>query len=247
MFVIGVAQGAGAQIDGCKDGPKGLPCDVMIEGGAVPEVNRAVCHQVQNCLERGDFPLVVGGDHSIAMGTWSAARDLGLIWIDAHMDGHSLETSPSKAAHGMPLHYLIEGGLDPKRICLIGTRSYEEGERIYLLEKGVRVVGMEEVRERGLSNVMDEALERVGERFGVSLDLDVIDPKFAPGVGSPEEGGLLPEEAGYLWKRALRADPVAAELVEYNPERDILGQTGELLFRLFNEVSVTHAVELIHQ
>jgi arginase len=209
---------------------------------------------VHSCLSAGDFPLVIGGDHSCAIGTWSGVgaalkqgenKDarLGLIWFDAHMDAHTPATSPSQALHGMPLACLLGYGdahltdlmdhgvgekhrpvLRPEDVCLIGVRSFEWGEAALLHQLGVRVYFMAEVRERGLPEIVREALLRVRREtdgFGVSIDLDVLEPAEEPGVGSPVPGGIALHDMleALAWVRAT-SGLKALEIVEYNPYSD---------------------------
>lgn len=210
-----------------------------------------MARRTEELIARGRIPVVLGGDHSCAIGTWkgaaralSARGSLGLIWIDAHMDAHTAETTPSGKLHGMPLACLlghgdpqltaIAGGaqLDPRRVCLVGVRSFETGEAALLRRLGVRVFFMHEVAHRGLAAVMKDALAIVRGNdgaYGISLDLDAVDPRDAPGVGSPVPHGIR----GFELRRALsqfRRDPALAglEIVEYNPHRDQRGATARL-------------------
>jgi arginase len=199
---------------------------------------------VADSLRRGNLPCVLGGDHSCAGGTWSGvARTLsakgggalGLIWVDAHMDSHTPRTSHSGRLHGMPLAWLLgqdddplyglaSGVLDPRHVCLVGVHDFEpeEGERLARL--GVRVFMIDEVRARGTEEVLREALAIATTgtaAFGISIDLDVVTPEEAPGVGTPVAGGL----GGAELARALRQiggmpGLAAVELVEYCPRLD---------------------------
>ena len=213
---------------------------------------------VHNTLESGHFPLVVGGDHSCAIGTWSGVHlwlgeqgPLGLIWIDAHMDSHTFATTPSGALHGMPLACLLGYGeqrltgigvakpkLRPEHVCLLGVRSFEDGEAALLKKLGVRVISVAEIRKRGVVATLAEALAIANNGtagYGVSLDLDVLDPSEEPGVGSPEPDGLLCLELEQAL-RQLRNDPalLAMEIVEYNPHHDrnlLTARAAGALFR----------------
>jgi arginase len=267
IAVIGAASGAGAPDPACGAGPDALrhyrvfhdtPLQ-HVEWDAILHVPRAardtplhavaaldarLAAEVERVLLAGHFPLVVGGDHSCAVGTWSgvhralaAKGPLGLIWIDAHMDSHTFATTPSGQIHGMPLACLLghgaavltsidgaEAKLRPEHVCLIGVRSFEAGEAALLHRLGVRVFDIGEVRRRGLTNVFDEALAIVRHGtagFGVSVDLDVLDPEEEPGVGTPVPGGLRRAELAAALSH-LHGDPafVAMEIVEYNPRRD---------------------------
>ena len=267
IIVIGAASGAGAPDPATADGPDALrhyrvfhdtPLQ-HVEWDTILRVSRAeqdtplhavaalsarLAAEVEAVLSAGNFPLVVGGDHSCAIGTWSGVHraladrgPIGLIWVDAHMDSHTFATTPSGQIHGMPLAALLGHGeaaltaidgpgakLHPDQVCLIGVRSYEAGEAALLHQLGVRVFEMDEVRRRGLADVFDEVLAIVRHGtagFGVSVDLDALDPGEEPGVGTPVPGGLRRAELAAALSR-LRGDPsfVAMEIVEYNPRRD---------------------------
>lgn len=276
LRIIGVASGLGAQDPGCEKGPWALKhshwMDRLAEvtewsdliyphAGLDPWARLAdlaarVGQEVERSLAAGDFPVVVGGDHSCAMGTWSGVAralaergPLGLLWIDAHMDSHIPETSTSQAVHGMPLAALLGCGhpaqialadkhpvLRPEHLCLLAVRSYEEEESALLDRLGVRVVGQAEVQERGIRNALAEALARVTDGtagFGISLDLDAIDPGEAPGVGSPEPAGLKAREFLAALAPLLADHRLAAlEIAEYNPEHD----RGQITLQLIVEV-----------
>jgi arginase len=213
----------------------------------VVDVEQKVAHAVAYAKERKLFPVVLGGDHSIAVGTWNGIAKklqgpLGMIWIDAHMDAHTPETTPSGAWHGMPLAALMGYGdpqmtellrkepiLLPQHVCLIGVRSFEAGEAALLKRLNVRVYEVAEVKKRGFAAVLEEAIAHVTQGtkgYGVSFDLDVIDPSEVPGVGSPEEHGLGSKEIIAALPK-LKSDPrlQGFELVEYNPERDVNDKT----------------------
>lgn len=281
LRLIGAASGSGAQDPGCHAGPPALH-----RAHAFDDLNRRpdltwgemlfprqrlegktaqvadLCQRLQQAVaqarQRGETPVVLGGDHSCAIGTWSGVRasstePVGLLWLDAHLDSHTPESSHSGALHGMPLACLLGQGdrrlvsvggprpkLRPEEVALIGVRSWEAEERDFLDRLGVRVYGIEEVRRRGLPAVFAEALGRVRNApggYGVSLDLDVFDPREAPGVGSPEPAGLsqtelLPCLAGLAGDPAL----LALELAEFNPDRDAGGRTAALAARLIEAV-----------
>ncbi|MFH1870424.1 MAG: arginase [Pseudomonadota bacterium] len=269
VAVIGVASGYGAGDPACQDGSEviralrflsdleavdaGLHWDEPIRLAlphppdaldAVENIAVQLADRVGQHLEQGDFPLVIGGDHSCAIGTWSGVKRalgesarLGLIWIDAHMDSHTMATSATRHIHGMPLASLLGHGdprlsgvagagakLLPEDVCLIGVRSFEADEVILLRQLGVRVYFMHEVRRRGLSEVFAEALCRVAVHtrgYGISIDLDALDPAQGPGVGTPVPGGLLRTDmtdALALARGDVRLR--AVEIVEYNPYRD---------------------------
>lgn len=221
------------------------------------DFNQRLAELVAARIDKGEFPVILGGDHSIAVGTWNgvhkSVKQLGLLWIDAHMDAHTPETTPSGAWHGMPLAALLGFGdpkmtkllhdepvLRPENICLIGIRSFEEGEMALLKRLNVKIFFIEEVFERGIKTVLQEAVEHVSratEGFGVSLDLDVIDPLEAPGVGSPEAGGI-PSADLIKALRIFHHHPQlkALEIVEYNPQRNHLNKTAELCCEILKAI-----------
>jgi arginase len=258
--------GEGAQVIGCKHGPAVLRARAMSAGVALSDAWRVVgsdgalaaqgkmsvvteftprlAQTVEAVLERGSFPVVIGGDHSCAVGTWSAiahrhhaAGEIGLIWIDAHLDSHTPDTSESQAPHGMPLAALLGHGaaaltdlcgwrakLRPEHVTVIGARSYEDGEHRLLTDLGVHVMTIEEVQARGMPACMAEAIERATRGtvgYGVTFDVDGLDPRDAPGVGSPVENGIRLQGAlDALGMIAHDTRLLGFELVEYNPELD---------------------------
>lgn len=271
--VIGAASGWGASIRTCEDGPlflkdggclplidwemifpfatfkeKDIPLSASLP--LVADFNRRLSQQVAAALRSQFFPIVIGGDHGNAIGTWNGVAQtqkepFGLIWIDAHMDAHTLETSPSNAWHGMPLASLMGYGtpelatltrqepiLRPEHLCLIGTRSFEEGEARLLQSLGVKIYYIEEVKERGLAAVLAEAIDTVNATtcgYGVSLDVDVVDPSEAPGTGCFVPDGLAAQSllsALSLIRNDARLK--AFELVEFNPHRDTDQMTQQL-------------------
>ncbi|MDG3064254.1 ornithine--oxo-acid transaminase [Thauera mechernichensis] len=192
----------------------------------------------------GSFPLVLGGDHAIAAGTWRGVgrrcgRSPGLLWIDAHLDSHTDTSTHSGNIHGMPLAALLGVGhpqlcdipgptLDPARTCVLGARAWEAEERDLLRRLGVRIFDIEEIAQRGLAAVFCDALSivRADEQagFGVSLDLDALDPGHFPAVSCPEPGGLAPRAlTDCLFSLRACADFIALEIVEYRPELDADG------------------------
>jgi arginase len=182
-------------------------------------------------LPKEVFPIVLGGDHSLAMGSVSgvARGRVGVIWVDAHTDFNTPETSPSGNIHGMPLAVLCGLGhprltevfqaVDPKDVVLIGVRSVDPGEARLLKEMGVRVYTMHEVDRLGIAPIAEEALSYLeGLPLHVSLDADVLDPTLAPGVGTPVPGGLSYREAHLLMEiLALSGRVRSLDLVEVNP------------------------------
>jgi arginase len=275
--VIGAAWGLGGADPGCAEAPRVLG-PLLAErlagrgvrpvlgpllapsGGerrkqaAVSRLCGELAAAVAAARRLGRLPCVIGGDHTCAGGTWTGvartlAGNLGLVWVDAHMDSHTPATSHTGRLHGMPLAWLLgqdddplyglsAGVLDPEHVCLVGVRSYEPEEDERLRRLGVRVVFMDEVRSRGIDAVLDEAV-RIATRgtsgFGVSIDLDVVTPEDAPHVGTPVKDGVT--SAGLA--RALERIPsqpglAAVELVEYSPRLDRDGSTARVAVDLLD-------------
>lgn len=213
----------------------------------------ALARNVSHLMRQNEKFCVIGGDHSCAIGTWSGVYDavhekgeMGLIWIDAHMDSHTPETSETGRIHGMPLACLLGEGYDtlknlmhaapklkPENVCLIGVRSYENGEAKLLQRHGVKVYFMNEVQERGFVSVLKEAMQSVSKKtvgYGISLDLDGIDPKEAPAVDVPEPNGISVEDI-MKGLAMVASDPnlMATEIVEFDPTRDREHITEQLI------------------
>jgi ornithine--oxo-acid transaminase len=241
--------------------------------GSVADLGGRLARETAEAVRSGDLFAVFGGDHSCALGTWSGAAAalagrgaLGLIWIDAHLDSHVPATSPSGALHGMPVAFLLGQGpeplvnlagtaptLSPRHLCLIGAHSYEPDETALLDSLGVRVFLLDEVERRGLDAVLEEALSIVRDGtagFGLSLDLDAIDPEEAPGVTVPMQGGLRADELLQALGR-LRELPelLGVEIAELDPLRDRNRITAhlacELLLALLPERPAAAAEDLL--
>jgi len=203
--------------------------------------------QVRKTLARGGFPLIMGGDHSISIGSIGGATHdspKGVLWIDAHADFNTPESSPSGNIHGMPLAVLCGLGpkrllnvgrngpkLQPKDITIIALRDLDKEERKILHESRLCIYTMRDIDERGIAEVTLSALKQLQHHseLHVSFDVDSIDPHFAPGVGTPVEGGLQPREAHLLMEIIAEDDRLSsAEIVEINPIIDERNQTAEL-------------------
>lgn len=227
----------------------------------VAEVCARLADKVKAVVSAARLPFIIGGDHSCAVGTWTGmrqalARDarIGLIWVDAHMDSHTPETSHSGALHGMPLACLLGygdpqlvelGGFKPKLlprdVCLIGVRSFESGEAALLQRLGVRVIMMNEVRTRGFAEVWQEAIACVSREtigYGISIDLDALDPADAPGVGSPAPEGIRAKDLNKALCR-VQADPrlLGVEIMEYNPLHDHAQKTELVVKELMSAIT----------
>ena len=225
----------------------------------VHEICVQLAESVNEACRAKERFLVFGGDHSCAIGTWSGVKrhfpqkQLGLIWIDAHMDSHLPETSPSKAIHGMPLACLLGHGektfrtlsgmsptLLPQNVCMIGIRSYEPEEEALLSLLGVKVYYMHDVQRLGFEKILEQCVNHLKQHtdvYGISIDLDAFDPDDAPGVGSPETNGLKPKPV-IAGLRSLRDDPtlLGLEIVELNPVKDDELKTAKLCVDLANAI-----------
>lgn len=215
-----------------------------------------LAERTAGAVRDGAMPLVLTGDHSCAVGVWAGVSralqprgHLGLVWVDAHLDCHTAATSHTGAINGMPLAALLGSGEEsltqcggpgakilPDNLCIVGARSYEEEELRFLSELGVRVFFSDEVSRRGIGAVMRDAVELAGAGtagFGLSIDIDAIDPREAPGVGTPAAGGIAAAElCASLQGLAGNPSLAAIEISEYNPSRDRDGRTARILMQL---------------
>ncbi|NBD23362.1 arginase [Paenibacillus glycinis] len=226
----------------------------------IVRVNTELCSTVAAEMGKGRFPLVLGGDHSIAIGTIKGVlqhvRRLGVIWFDAHTDVNTDQTTASGNIHGMSLAAVLGyghadltsvGGADakllPENVVIIGARSIDPGERAFLKAKGIKVFTMHDIDRHGMKQVMEEAMDIVSkdtDGVHLSLDLDGMDPWDAPGVGTPVSGGMSYRESHFamelLFERNLL---VSAEFVEVNPMLDQHNKTAvaavELIGSAFGE------------
>lgn len=226
----------------------------------LPEIARAcreVHRRVLEALRAGRVPVVLGGDHSSAMGSISGVahhyRDrgegIGLLWVDAHGDMNTPKTSPSGNVHGMPLAAVLGqgpkevvriGGFAPKvrpgRTVLLGIRDLDRLEARTVERSGVRAFTMSEIDEKGMRRVMEEALPLLTGStagFHVSFDVDGIDPAHAPGVGTAVQGGLTYREAHLLAEMCARSGKVTSmDVMEVNPVLDVANRTGILAMEL---------------
>jgi arginase len=223
----------------------------------IAEAAEELARMVEAALEDGWLPLILGGDHSIAIGSVAGLasfyrkRDqkVGIIWLDAHTDINTPETSPSGNVHGMPLAALLGHGADeltrvggfapkvfPENAVVIGARSVDPGEREIIKALQIRVFTMTEVDERGMADVVDEAIKIASKNtagFHVTMDMDFLDPSYAPGVGTPERGGATYRESHLaMEKMAASGGVLSVEVAEVNPLFDTANQTAHLAVEL---------------
>jgi arginase len=197
------------------------------------------------------FPIALGGDHSVSLGSvsgFSQAGRTGVLWVDAHADLNTPASSPSGNIHGMPLSHLLGEGdaqlldiwgggavLDPRDLVFIGLRSLDPFERAFVREHEIRAYTMKEIDRRGLATVAQEALEYLADtpRLHVSFDADALDPSLAPGVGTPVPGGLTYREAHLLMELLADSQKVTSlDLVEVNPVLDLKNSTGRIMVEM---------------
>lgn len=225
-----------------------------------------LAERVESSLEQEKFPLVIGGDHSIAIGTLAGLGayyskkkiSWGVLWIDAHGDFNTPETSPSGNIHGMGLAasagigdsrltslYGESRKVDPANVVLIGIRDLDIGEKQNIRSAGVQVFTISDIDRLGMSETVNFAMEYLKDRVDalhVSFDVDAIDPRFAPGVGTPVRGGLSYREVSLLMESAAKTGLIrSAEVVEVNPILDVRNQTArmavEIIMRLLGETT----------
>jgi len=209
-----------------------------------------VATKISQVLSNGSFPLALGGDHSCAIGTWSGVYDhlkkenkeLGLIWIDAHMDSHRPETSDTGNIHGMPVAHLLGHGYDklkkilndepklkPENIVFFGIRSYEQPEEELLNELGVKVYYQKDLNSQNFEeqflNEFSKLAKKTNGNVGISFDLDGLDPVMMDAVGTPVENGIQPDVFYEALSKINFDDLICFEVAEYNPMLDKTGMS----------------------
>ncbi len=219
----------------------------------IAETCRGLAEITARTLAEGFVPLVLGGDHSIAVGTLSGvsqffrgqSKRVGYLWLDAHGDMNTPESSPSGNIHGMPLASIIGHGapelvdllgfqpkVEPRNVVLVGVRDLDPKERRLIKDTGVHVYTMRDIDERGMREVMSDALRIVTDDTdgaAVSLDMDFVDPEDAPGVGTPVRGGVTYREAHLAMEMIADSEAmVSLEVVEINPVIDLHNKTALL-------------------
>lgn len=219
--------------------------------------NTKLASAVYRTAKAGAFPLVLGGDHSIAIGTVAGLadhyRNLGIIWFDAHADLNTVETSPSGNIHGMPLAVCLGIGerslvaingfapkIKPEHIVIIGARQLDEGEKELIRKLGIACYTMHDIDRLGMARIMEEALQIVEGRtdgLHISFDVDCLDPSVAPGTGTPVPGGLSYREAHLALELLHESGLVrSAEFVEVNPAFDVDNRTARTAVELIGSL-----------
>ncbi|HZG72997.1 MAG TPA: arginase [Chondromyces sp.] len=224
---------------------------------AVADANKRLAQKVDQVIKEGKFPLIFGGDHSIAIGSLAGVakhyRNLGVIWYDAHGDLNTSETSPTGNIHGMPLAVSLGIGhpdltdiegfapkVKPENVVIIGARALDDGEKELIKEKGIKVYTMHEIDRLGMTRVIEETIAYLKDKTDgvhLSLDLDGIDPNDAPGVGTPVNGGISYRES-HLAMEMLEESGIitSAEFVEVNPILDEKNKTASVAVALMGSL-----------
>lgn len=218
----------------------------------VAEMSHVLSTRVKEVLDSGEFPLIIGGDHSMSIGSLAGIgshckendKTLGVIWIDAHADMNTADTTPSGNIHGMPLAIAMGYGhpsltsiggdfrkLDPRNLAVIGLRSIDPGERILIKELGVAAYTMFDIDKLGMHEVATRILEEMSrsvDHLHISFDVDGVDPEIAPGVGTPVPGGLSFRETHLFMEMISKIDAYASlDVAEVNPILDVRNKTAE--------------------
>ena len=225
---------------------------------AVLTFSKRLSDAVLSVCKSRHMPVVIGGDHSSAIGTWTGVShtqnsSFGMLWVDAHLDSHTPETSHSGAIHGMPLACLLGHGensllhleprrpvLDPRYTVVVGARCYEKEEIDLLTSLGVKIFTMDDVHHLGLETVLNSAMHRVAlcpNGYGISIDLDAFDPKQVSAVSVPVPGGLSFNHFHNFFHRAIRNKKLlGVEIAEFNPTFDATGRTSDLIQSLIEQL-----------
>jgi arginase len=223
----------------------------------IAETCLRLAEKVERAVAQGKVPLILGGDHSLAAGSVSGIANhfhrrgekIGVIWVDAHADMNTPQTSPSGNVHGMPLACLIGKGpkelthlfgyapkVDPHNIAIVGLRAVDDLEAPHVKKSGVRAFTMRDIDEKGLPRVIAEAIEIASDGTAgihLSFDMDSVDPDEAPGVGTPVRGGITYREAHLAMELVSdTARLVSLEVVEVNPVLDVANRTADLAVEL---------------
>ena len=282
-MIFGAGSDLGVHIDGASLGPEQLLNDIktFYKGESIsfkqdPEIiksrnisdrkkneyeidqfNTVLYNDIVGKIKEEYFPILVGGDHSVAVASALASAkaniDVGIIWIDAHTDYNTFETTITGNIHGLPLATITGYGcselrafhdgkiIQPSRCVVVGARAIDDGEKDNVKYSGITVFTTQDIKEKGVEAIMDEAFKIAGYKtkgIHISYDLDVIDPKTAPGVSVPERDGISEDEAmkinEYLVKHMK--DILSFDLVEFNPLRDKERKTEQIALNILSQI-----------
>lgn len=226
-------------------------------GSTILKVCKDLAERTYQAVKDSSVPITLGGDHSLGVGSVSGVSDayreesknIGLIWVDAHADINTPETSPSGNVHGMPVAHILGMGdrdfarlrgfhpkVQPRNVCLIGTRDVDKAEAINLRKSGIRVFSMQEIDRFGMGACVEQAIDIANDAtagFHLSFDIDAVDPGNAPGTGTLKRGGLTYREAHLLMELAADSERLLGlDLVEVNPLEDVQNSTAVLATEL---------------
>jgi len=223
----------------------------------INQFNTVLYNSMLGKIKEENFPILIGGDHSVAVASALASVkaniDVGIIWIDAHTDYNTFETTITGNIHGLPLAAITgykcselrefhDGKIiQPSRCVIVGARSIDDGEKDNVKYSGVTVFSTQDIKEKGVEAIMDEAFKIAGYKtkgIHISYDLDVIDPKVAPGVSVPEDDGISEEEAMEINKYLAKHmnDILSFDLVEFNPLRDQERRTEQIALNILSQI-----------
>jgi arginase len=245
------------------DIPVGMPEHLTVADSSakflheIVRVSQATCDEVKKTVLAGHFPLIIGGDHSVAIGSIAGlaaaykeqGKRLGVIWVDAHADMNTPSSTPSGNIHGMPLAVNLGVGaaelcavggefqkLQPQNVALIGIRDLDLDEQRIVRNSGVHAYTMSDIDRYGIASIMDKVLETMRRQVDVihvSFDLDGLDPSVAPGVGTPVEGGLTYREAHLLMEMVADTELLRSmDVVEDNPVLDVRNKSAQVAVEL---------------
>ncbi len=235
----------------------GAAKDALNHLAEVVQINTKLADEVEAAVVQGNYPIILGGDHSIAIGTLSGLsrmyQNLGVIWFDAHADLNTEATSPSGNIHGMSLAVGLGRGhplltqikstgfrIKPEHVVIIGARSLDEGEKHYIRDSGVICFTMHDIDRLGIAVVIKKSIERLAQTtdgIHLSFDIDSLDPHVAPGTGTPVKGGVSYREAHFALELLYESGLITSvECVEVNPQLDAHNMTAELAVELLATV-----------
>lgn len=226
-------------------------------GPAILKVCKELAAATERTVRGGATPITLGGDHSLGLGSVAGVakayraddKKIGLIWVDAHADINTPATSPTGNVHGMPVAHILGLGdkqfagvggfkpkVEPRNVCLIGTRDVDKAEAKILRQSGVRVFSMQEIDRFGMGVCVEQAIDIASDGtagFHLSFDIDVVDPGYAPGTGTIKRGGLTYREAHLLMELAADSERLLGlDLVEVNPLEDVQNSTAVVAVEL---------------
>ena len=231
--------------------------DLRKNENEINKYNTKIYNKTLENIKNGYFPILIGGDHSIsiasALASQKANENIGIIWFDAHTDFNTFETTETGNIHGLPLaaicgyknkelrKFFDEKPIDPKNIVVVGARSIDKQELVNVKDAGITVFTTEDIKSKGIKYIVDEAFKIASNntnKVHVSYDLDLIDPKDAPGVTVPEINGITKSEALELNNEILNHinEIVSCDLVELNPDNDIDLKTENFAIKMINQM-----------